>query len=117
MHQKMKGYMTTIKAGEFWIANIFFTNNVDSKKRPVLILWLDGNDAIVAVVTSAKPRTETDVLLQDWDTSGLRVPSTVRLARLDCLEKFLLIAKIGVVSKRDAIKLKDIWYSEIRLQF
>ena len=117
MHQKMRVYMTTIQAGELWIANIPFTNNVDSKKRPVLILWLDGNDAIVAVVTSARPRTKTDVSLQDWATSGLRVPSTVRLARLDCLEKSLLIAKIGVVSKLDAIKLKNIWNSEIKLQF
>ena len=109
--------MTTIKEGEFWVADIPFTNNVASKKRPVLILWLDSNDAIVAVVTSARPRTKTDVSLQDWATSGLRVPSTVRLARLDCLEKTLLIAKIGVVSEPDAQKLKDIWNSEIKLQF
>ncbi|ARI83674.1 hypothetical protein BH695_4395 [Microcystis aeruginosa PCC 7806SL] len=41
------------------------------------------------------PRTETDILLKDWANSGLRVPSTVRLSRLDCLEKNLLLAKLG----------------------
>jgi len=60
-----------------------------SKKRPVLILWVDGDDVIVTAVTSAMPRTQTDILLKDWANSGLRVPSTVRLSRLDCLEKKL----------------------------
>jgi mRNA interferase MazF len=40
--------MMTIKAGEFWLAEIQYTNGADAKKRPVLILWLDGQDAIVA---------------------------------------------------------------------
>jgi mRNA interferase MazF len=29
--------MTTIKAGEIWVAAITFTNGISSKKRPVLI--------------------------------------------------------------------------------
>ena len=107
----------TIQSGEFWVANIPFTNGVNFKKRPVLILWLDGNDAIVAVVTSAKPRSKTDVLLKDWATSGLKVSSTVRLSRLDCLEKSLLLARIGSVSQNDAQMLKNVWNSEIKLQF
>ncbi len=58
--------MTTIQADEFWVADIPFTSGSGTKKRPILILWLDGNDAIVAVVTSAQPRTPTDVTLNDW---------------------------------------------------
>ena len=38
-----------------------------------------GQDAIVALVTSAQPHTNTDVLLDKWAESGLRVASTVRL--------------------------------------
>jgi mRNA interferase MazF len=45
--------MINIKAGEFWIAELQYTNGTAAKTRPVLILWLDGRDAIVAVVTSA----------------------------------------------------------------
>jgi mRNA interferase MazF len=60
----------TIQAGEFWIADIPFTNGLSSKKRPVLILWLDGKDAIVAVVTSAPPRTQTDVLVIEKDMAA-----------------------------------------------
>jgi mRNA interferase MazF len=109
--------MTTIQAGEFWVAEIRFTSGIDSKRHPVLVLWLDGNDAIVAVVTSANPRTQTDVALNDWAISGLRFASTVRLSRLDCLEKPLLLAKIGTISETDAIQLKIAWDVYVKPQF
>jgi mRNA interferase MazF len=107
----------TIQPGEFWIADILFTNGLSSKKRPVLVLWTDGNDAIVALVTSALPRTETDSLLNDWQSSGLRVASTVRLSRLDCLEQSLLLGKLGTISQSDAEHVKEIWQLYIKPQF
>lgn len=82
------------------MAKIPFTNGAASKKRPVLILWIDGNDAIVAAVTSAKPRTQTDVILFDWSARRLRVASTVRLSRLDCLENSLLLAKSDIFTTK-----------------
>jgi mRNA-degrading endonuclease toxin of MazEF toxin-antitoxin module len=109
--------MTTIHAGEFWLASIPFTDGSDSKIRPVLVLWLDGQDAVTAVVTSAAPRTPTDVALNDWRQSGLRVTSTVRLSRLDCLEQSLLLARLGRVSPEDAQRLKDVWGTHIKPQF
>lgn len=109
--------MMTIQSGEFWIASIPFTDGTSSKKRPVLILWLDGNDAIVAVVTSTSPRTKTDVALQDWREVGLKVASTVRLSRLDCLEQSLLLAKIGCISVNDGRRIKEAWNLHIKLQF
>jgi len=109
--------MMTMRPGEFWIADIPFTNARVSKRRPTLILWLDAEDAVVAVVTSASPRSSTDVSLQEWSTSGLRVPSTVRLSRLDCLEQSLFLFPLGVVVEADALRLKKVWASDIRLQF
>jgi mRNA interferase MazF len=109
--------MTTIQAGEFWIAEIPFTSGATAKKRPVLILWIDGNDVVVAAVTSALPRTKTDVTLADWKISGLRVASTVRLSRLDCLEHSLLLVKIGQLSAKDADRLKEAWNLHIKPQF
>jgi mRNA interferase MazF len=109
--------MTTIQAGEFWVADIPFTSGGGSKKRPVLVLWIDGNDVVVAVVTSVKPRTQTDVPLNDWAESSLRVTSTVRLSRLDCLEQFLLLTKIGQISESDANRLKEVWDLYIKPQF
>ncbi|NJP08607.1 MAG: type II toxin-antitoxin system PemK/MazF family toxin [Leptolyngbyaceae cyanobacterium RU_5_1] len=107
----------TALPGDFWVADIPFTNQTASKKRPVLILWLDGDDVVAAVVTSAQPRTQTDVSLNDWAASGLRVASTVRLSRLDCLEKSLLATKIGQISETDAEQVKAVWTQFIKPQF
>lgn len=58
------------KPGEVWLADITYTTGVASKVRPVLILWIDAADAVVAVVTSSAPRSPTDVLLKDWGFRG-----------------------------------------------
>ena len=103
--------------GDFWVAEIPFTDGSGAKRRPVLVLWLDGQDTVVAAVTSAAPRTLTDVSLTDWQKSGLRAASTVRLSRLDCLEQSLLIFRLGQVSSADARQLKETWASRIGLRF
>lgn len=60
------------RPGEIWLAEIPFTGGAASKTRPVLVLWIDALDAVVAVVTSATPRSPTDVSLADWNSAGLR---------------------------------------------
>ncbi len=109
--------MMTVKAGELWIAEISFTDGSASKKRPILILWIDGNDVVVAAVTSSKPRTQSDVVLIDWETCGLRVASTVRLSRLDCLERSLLIKKLGELSANDGKALMEVWTQHVKPNF
>ena len=99
----------TIWPGEFWVAEIPFTSGSRSKKRPVLVLWLDGTDVVVAVVTNARPRSAFDVELADWQGSGLRRASTVRLSRLDCLEQSLLVGRIGNISKLDGERVTQTW--------
>ena len=89
--------MTTVRPGDFYVADIPFTNGMASKKRPVFVLWLEGDDAVVASATTAAPRSVTDVLIHAWSAAGLRKPSAVRLSRLDCLEQSLLIARLGAV--------------------
>jgi mRNA interferase MazF len=107
----------TIQAGEFWLADIPFTDHSASKKRPVLVLWLDGMDAVVVVVTSAAPRSPTDVPLTDWRAAGLRVASTVRLSRLDCLEQSLLFHRLGAISPTDGPQIKATWGLYVKPQF
>jgi mRNA interferase MazF len=107
----------TIRPGEFWVAEIPFTSGGGTKKRPILVLWLDAADVVASAVTTAKPRSAFDVELADWRSSGLRRASTVRLARLDCLEQSLLIGRIGTISAADADKLKQTWAAHIKPQF
>jgi mRNA interferase MazF len=106
-----------IRPGDYWVADIPYTDGSASKKRPILVLWLDGEDVVTSVVTSAAPRTPTDVSLEDWRQSGLRVASTVRLSRLDCLEQSLLTSRLGHVTEKDGRHLKETWAAHIRLEF
>ena len=107
----------TPSPGEIWLAEILFTDGSASKIRPVLVLWLDAADSVVAAVTSAAPRSTNDISLQDWQAEGLRVASTVRLSRLDCLEQKVLRRKLGVLSRNDAQRIKQIWSNQIQLRF
>ena len=107
----------TVSPGDLWVAAIPFTDGSATKRRPALVLWVDGPDVVVAAVTSAQPRSATDIALLDWQTSGLRVPSTVRLSRLDCLEKSLLVVRLGRISTGDAASVKMAWSKEVRLSF
>ena len=106
-----------IHPGEFWVADIPFTDASSSKKRSVLVLWPDGGDAVVAAVTSVRPRTPRDVPLAQWKLSGLRLASTVRLSRLDCLEQSLLIARIGKISATDGQLVLRAWAEHIKPRF
>lgn len=103
--------------GEIWLAKIPFTDGSASKIRPVLILWLDAADCVVAAVTSASPRSSFDVPLMDWQAAGLRVPSVVRLSRLDCLERILMAKNLGKISSTDAQRIKQVWVEQIQLRF
>jgi len=106
-----------IRAGEFWVAEIPFTDGSGSKKRPVLVLWLDGMDVVVAVVTSASPRSKTGVALAEWQKEGLRQPSVVRLSRLDCLEQSLFLGRAGTITKSDAKAVLNVWSRYIKPDF
>ena len=105
------------QTGEIWLAEIPFTSGAASKLRPVLVLWTDAADVVVAAVTSAEPRSTTDVALHGWSAAGLRVASTVRLSRLDCLEQHLLRRRLGVLAASDAEQATRVWAAEIRLRF
>jgi mRNA interferase MazF len=102
--------------GELWVADVLFTNAQASKRRPVLVLWRDGPDAIVAAVTTAGARSPSDVLLADWSASGLRFPSVVRLMRLDTFHDSLLLRRLGRVSRKDAKRLNSAWAKHLKLR-
>ena len=99
----------TIRPGEFWVAEISYADGSGRKKRPVLVLWQDSSDYVVAAVTSAPPRSVFDVAIKDWKAAGLKVASTVRLARLDCLEGSLMHGRIGLFSPRDGEAVRRAW--------
>lgn len=103
--------------GEIWLAEILFKDGSAAKILPVLVLWLDVVDAVLAAVTSAAPRSTSDVSLQDWQNEGCASPPPFDLSRLDCLEQNLLRRKLGMLSRSDAQRIKQIWTNQIQLRF
>jgi mRNA interferase MazF len=107
--------MTTTRAGEVWLAEVEFTDGRGSKPRPMLVLFSDPRDSILAVVTSAAPRTPRDLFLSDWRTAGLRAPSTVRLDKLVTMSHQRLWGRLGQVTPADWAGIVRVWNEHFRL--
>ncbi len=85
------------------------------KRRPALVVssvsFNKGHtQTILAMVTSTKNKWPSDVVIEDWQEAGLKVPCKIRL-KLFTLDNKSVIRKIGRLSKRDeksiAITLAD----------
>jgi mRNA-degrading endonuclease toxin of MazEF toxin-antitoxin module len=83
------------------------------KRRPACIVssskYNQGPDAIVAMVTSSHARFQQpgvgDVVINDWQSAGLRLPSVVRTGRLLVLERRLLTIVLGDLSADDLVAI------------
>ena len=87
-----------------------FTDRPVAKRRPAMaVSSTEFNKAhegkILAMVTSATARWETDVPLQGWGQAGLHVVCWVRF-RLFTLDEDLTLRKTGTLSKRDGEAVK-----------
>ena len=68
-------------------------------------------------MTSARPRSPMGVELEDWAGSGLRVASMVRLLRLKCLERSLLVGRVRQIGSSDAALVRAVWDLRVNPQF
>jgi mRNA interferase MazF len=62
----------------------------------------DG-DVIVCRITSQIYKTDNDVVIDNWEKSGLKLPSVIRVHKLATLEKELvelLMGKIDYLKKK-----------------
>ena len=87
-----------------------FTDRLVVKRRPaVVVSSTEFNKAherkILAMVTSATARWESDLALQDWRQAGLHVSCWVRF-KLFTLDEDLILRKAGTLSMRDGEAIK-----------
>lgn len=93
--------------GDVLLVPLTFSDVSNSKRRPVLVLLdVDSADLLVVPVTSHKPRNDSDVILQEWTAAGLRLPSTVRMAKLATVARVTVIRQLGRLSERDAAEAR-----------
>lgn len=82
-----------------------FTNGQWSKHRPVVILFQDRNDYLVAAIsTKLEQWGSFDLILNPWTENGLRDKSIIRLSKLFTFSEDIFVRKLWVV---------NVWYREI----
>ncbi|RLD59709.1 MAG: type II toxin-antitoxin system PemK/MazF family toxin [Bacteroidetes bacterium] len=97
--------MKKFNFGDIVLLKFPFTNNQTYKKRPALIIndYNDG-DVIVCRITSKIYNSKQDVYIKGWESSGLKLPSVIRVHKIATLEKEMVELKMGVID--DNLKLE-----------
>ena len=93
--------------GEVLLAWLAFSDGLETKRRPVLVVQDFGDDDLLVVpITSQPARGPADVVLADWQRAGLRLPSTVRVEKLATIEKSCVARKLGVLPHNELARVR-----------
>lgn len=99
--------MDKLNFGDIVLLKFPFTDSNTLKKRPALIIndYNDG-DIIVCRITSRIYKTSFDIYIDNWEKSGLKLPSVVRVHKLATLEKKMIELVMGKVDNSVKEKFK-----------
>jgi mRNA interferase MazF len=101
--------MDKLNFGDVVLLKFPFTDGKSYKRRPALIINdYDDGDMIVCRITSKICETPNDVNINDWEKSGLRLPSVIRVHKLATLEKDLVEVKMGQIDNSTKEKVRII---------
>jgi mRNA interferase MazF len=94
--------------GEVLLAWLVFSDGQGAKRRPVFVARDFGDDDLLVLpITSHPVRVETDIVISDWKSAGLRLPSTLRAEKLATIEKSCVARKLGVLLPADLAKVRE----------
>ena len=101
--------MDKLNFGDIVLLKFPFTDGKSYKRRPALIINdYDDGDIIVCRITSQIYETPYDVNINNWEKSGLRLPSVIRVHKLATLEKDLVEVKMGQIDNSTKEKIRII---------
>ena len=101
--------MDKLNFGDIVLLKFPFTDGKSYKRRPALIINdYDDGDIIVCRITSQIYETQFDLNINNWEKSGLRLPSVIRVHKLATLEKDLVEVKIGQIDNSTKEKIRII---------
>ena len=79
---------TNYKKGDFVLVAFPFSGGAQTKVLPAMVVLNAGDaDIVIARITTQQYHTPFDVLVRDWQSSGLLAPSVIRLHKLATVEK------------------------------
>lgn len=107
-----------LQRGDVVLVPFLFTDLTRQKARPAVVVSSErfnaaSADVILVAISSKLPATsnDTDLVLQhgsaDFQTTGLRVSSVIRTAKLVTLQQSLIYATLGKLGSRVINELDD----------
>jgi mRNA interferase MazF len=84
-----------------------FSDLSDSKVRPAIVVsapHLSKDVFIVPLTSKLSPLLSGEFVLENWETSGLNVPSAVKRG-LYTIQQNLIVRTIGILSNTDVMNL------------
>jgi len=101
--------MDDLNFGDIVLLKFSFTDGNTFKRRPALIIndCKDG-DIIVCRITSRLYNSKYDIYVDNWATSGLKVPSIVRVHKIATLEKNMVEMIIGKIDEASKVNIRNI---------
>ncbi len=97
-----------LEFGDVVLLQFPFTNQEKTKKRPALVICDSNEDVIVARITSKEHQDMWDLILLDWQKSGLKLSSTIRFHKIATLSHSLIDKKMGRLSELDMKNSKQL---------
>ena len=100
--------MDKIESGTVVLLKFPFTDSMNYKRRPALVLQdFEDGDLLVCRITSKIYKSKYDIYLNDWLKFGLKLPSVVRVHKMATLEKNMIETIMGHVDETilDSVKL------------
>jgi mRNA interferase MazF len=99
--------MDKLNFGDIVLLKFPYTDGKTYKKRPALLIndYSDG-DVIVCRITSRLYKTGNDIYIEDWQQSGLKLPSVIRVHKLATLDKDMIERIMGKTNANIKNKVK-----------
>ena len=101
--------MNNLNFGDIVLLRFPFTDGNTFKKRPALIVndCKDG-DIIVCRITSRLYNSRYDIYIDNWEKSGLKLPSIIRVHKIATLEKNMVELIMGKIDESLKADIRNI---------
>ncbi len=102
-----------VQPGHIFEAKFFYPDGSGCDLRPVLVLLVDHNDAVVAEITGKVDKYTGlyDAKLEYWKYACLTKQSVVRLSQLQTFRHNRFKSWIGIVAPQDVERIKSSWHN------
>ena len=106
--------MKKIETGKIALLKFPFTDTLNYKRRPALVLKdFEDGEMLVCRITSKIYKSKYDIYLDGWEKFGLKLPSVIRVHKMATLETDLIETEMGQIDEATLSKIKKIYVSII----